>query len=83
MPPSELIRLARFQRALHRLQHHHRHSLTRIAMESGFADQAHFTRDFGRFAGVTPSAFRASIGALTATFIAAPGPDAPTPELAD
>lgn len=70
--PYELIRLARFQRALHRLRHQPSHPLSRIALESGFSDQAHFTRDFGRFAGVTPSAFRASISDLTATFISNP-----------
>lgn len=82
MPPSELVRLSRFQRALHRLRHRPFHSLTRIALESGFADQAHFTREFGRFAGVTPSVFRTSIGELTASFISNPE-DAPAPELDD
>ena len=72
MPPYELVRLARFQRALQRLRHRPCLPLSRIALESGFSDQAHFTRDFGRFAGVTPSAFRASIGDLTATFISHP-----------
>jgi AraC-like DNA-binding protein len=47
-------------------------SLARVALDSGFADQAHFTRDFGRFAGLTPSAFRRSISQLTATFISDP-----------
>lgn len=83
LPPYELIRLARFQRALHRLRHRTRHSLSQIALESGFSDQAHFTRDFGRFAGVTPAAFRASISNFTATFITNPEGDAPAPDLAD
>lgn len=72
LPPFELIRLARFQRALHRLRNQRTHSLARVALDSGFSDQAHFTRDFGRFAGLTPSAFRASISELTATFINQP-----------
>jgi AraC-like DNA-binding protein len=72
IPPYELIRLARFQRALHRLRYQPSHTLSRIALESGFSDQAHFTRDFGRFAGVTPSAFRASMSDLTASFITDP-----------
>jgi len=83
MPPHELVRLARFQRALRRLRHRPSHPLSRIALESGFADQAHFTRDFGRFAGVTPSAFRASISDLTASFISNPEGDAPALGLAD
>ena len=83
MPPYELVRLARFQRALHRLRHRPGHPLSRIAVESGFSDQAHFTRDFGRFAGVTPSAFRASISDLTASFIGNPEGGAPALGLAD
>jgi AraC-like DNA-binding protein len=79
MPPSELVRLARFQRALHRLRRHPDLPLVRIALESGFSDQAHFTRDFGRFAGVSPSAFRAAISDLTATFISDPDRPAPAP----
>lgn len=83
LPPHELVRLARFQRALQRLQHRPSDPLSRIALESGFSDQAHFTRDFGRFAGVTPSAFRASISDLTASFIGNPEGGAPALSQAD
>jgi AraC family transcriptional regulator len=34
--------------------------LSRIAMEAGFTDQAHFARLFKRATGVTPRAFRAA-----------------------
>jgi AraC-like DNA-binding protein len=74
LAPRELVQLARFQRALARLRRSPAQPLSRIAYESGFADHAHFTRDFSRFAGATPSAFRASIAPLTAVFI--PGGDA-------
>lgn len=33
-------------------------SLTDIALDTGFYDQAHFSRTFKRFTGTTPSAFR-------------------------
>ncbi|HEY7818875.1 MAG TPA: helix-turn-helix transcriptional regulator [Vicinamibacteria bacterium] len=33
-------------------------TLADIALEAGFADQAHFTRVFKRFLGVPPGAFR-------------------------
>ncbi|HSB54266.1 MAG TPA: helix-turn-helix domain-containing protein [Gemmatimonadales bacterium] len=69
LSPRELIHLVRFQRALARLRRFPEQSLARIAHESGFADHAHFTRDFSRFAGVTPSLFRASIAPMTAAFI--------------
>jgi AraC-like DNA-binding protein len=83
VPPYELVRLARFQRALYRLRHQPGRPLARIALESGFSDQAHFTRDFGRLAGVTPATFRASIGDLTASFIGDPERAAPAPDLDD
>jgi AraC family transcriptional regulator len=37
------------------------HSLSRIALAAGFADQAHFTRVFKQVNGLTPSQFRWSI----------------------
>jgi len=36
-------------------------SLSEIGLESGFADQSHFTNVFRRFIGATPSKFRSSI----------------------
>lgn len=35
--------------------------ISQLALEAGFCDQSHFTRQCLRFAGVTPAAFRASI----------------------
>jgi AraC-like DNA-binding protein len=32
--------------------------LAEIAAESGFADQSHFTKEFGRLMGETPRAYR-------------------------
>lgn len=37
-----------------------RDSLAAIAGRAGFADQAHFTRAFGRYAGVSPGRYRAA-----------------------
>jgi AraC-like DNA-binding protein len=38
---------------------HLRHSLVEVAHESGFADQAHFTRMFKRVYGLTPACYAA------------------------
>jgi AraC-like DNA-binding protein len=37
-------------------------SLTEIALKTGFADQSHFSRNFHRFTGVAPRAFRMQYG---------------------
>lgn len=81
LSPQELIRLLRFQRALGYLRHRPERNLAWIAHASGFADHAHFTRDFGRFAGLTPSGFRRTLPGLTAAFLAEE--DVPAPDLAD
>lgn len=79
LTPHDLIRLARFQRALGFLRHRPDRNLTWIAHASGFADQAHFSRDFGAFAGRTPSAFRAGMSDLTAVFLTEEGAPARPP----
>ncbi len=68
LTPRQLIRLARFQRALRLLGGEERR-LVVIAAEAGYYDQPHFTREFGTFAGMTPLAYRRSRGVLTAAFV--------------
>ncbi|MEX2110616.1 MAG: AraC family transcriptional regulator [Gemmatimonadaceae bacterium] len=41
-------------------------SLSRIAMEAGFADQSHMTRLFSRYFGITPGAYRHAMRHATA-----------------
>lgn len=59
--PKELFRLARFRRGLERLRTGSVPTLARLADELGYADQAHFTREFARFAGQSPSAVLRSV----------------------
>ncbi len=56
--PGSLIRSMRLKRAAD-LVAETGHSLGRIAYMTGFADQAHFTRSFGKQFGCTPSEYRA------------------------
>jgi AraC-like DNA-binding protein len=58
LTPKTACRVLRFQAALTRLRARPEHSLSRIALDSGYHDQAHFTRDFRAFAGVPPGAYR-------------------------
>ncbi len=54
LTPKDAARVARFRGALRRLRRHPGHSLSRIALDSGYYDQPHFNREFRRLAGVAP-----------------------------
>lgn len=61
IPPKTACRVLRFQAALARLHAPAPASLSRVALEAGYHDQAHFTRDFKAFAGTTPGAYLRAI----------------------
>ncbi len=54
LSPKEYLRVNRFIRSLQHLKQHPTRSLTEIAYESGYYDQAHFIRDYKAYAGHTP-----------------------------
>jgi AraC-like DNA-binding protein len=57
--PKAVARILRFRRATALLDDRRRApTLADVAAISGFADQAHLTREFRAMAGVTPGAFR-------------------------
>jgi AraC-like DNA-binding protein len=58
MPPKALSRLVRFQRALEALRTGQAGDLAQLAHDLGYYDQAHFTREFRGFAGLTPAECR-------------------------
>lgn len=59
LPPKTMARIVRFRRAVHLLTAPGEGSLSLIASRCGYADQAHFHRDFRRLAGCTPVQFHA------------------------
>jgi AraC-like DNA-binding protein len=73
MPPKRLARIARFQNALRML-----HALdagqrgTTTAVECGYADQAHFVREFRELAGCPPEAHLLRDAALNGFFSGQP-----------
>lgn len=56
LPVKTLAAVLRFQRAARLLAHPSAHGLTlaQAAIEGGYSDQAHMTREFRRFGGFTP-----------------------------
>jgi AraC-like DNA-binding protein len=54
LSPKEYLRVSRFMRSLQRLKKYPARSLTEIAYESGYYDQAHFIRDYNAYTDHTP-----------------------------
>ena len=50
------VRVLRFTRALNELRAGR--ALVEVAIDAGYSDQAHFSREFRGFAGTTPSDYR-------------------------
>ena len=57
--PKRYCRILRFQRSLAQAEAGRRVEWTRIALASGYFDQAHFIHDFRAFAGITPTGYEA------------------------
>ena len=55
--PKQLGKLIRLQSALKMLLNKEDESLTNIAYSNEYYDQAHFTKDFKEFTGVSPKEF--------------------------
>lgn len=65
LTPLAVIRRFRLHEAAARLRADARTPLARLAHEVGYADQAHFSRDFSAAIGVPPSAYRRAQGPAT------------------
>jgi AraC-like DNA-binding protein len=55
--PKHYCRIRRFQTALAAAENGRRVDWTRIALDCGYFDQAHFIRDFRAFSGITPTGY--------------------------
>lgn len=70
MSPKQLARVVRLQSTLKMLEQKKFTSLTSLAYENGYYDQAHFIKDFKDFTGMSPKSFYADNLKLSALFIA-------------
>ena len=59
LAPKRYCRILRFQRALQYAERGRQVDWTRIALDCGYFDQAHFIHDFRSFAGITPTGYDA------------------------
>lgn len=57
LPPKQVARLLRFEHLVARLDDPSQVTWSTRALDSGYFDQAHMTRDFTAFAGCTPTAY--------------------------
>ena len=55
--PKQLGKVIRLQSALKMMLHNEEENLTNIAYENEYYDQAHFTKDFKEFIGISPKEF--------------------------
>jgi AraC-like DNA-binding protein len=61
LSPKAVASILRFAHAVERLRAADEASWAELAIACGYYDQAHFNRDFRRYAGRTPSAFRTAL----------------------
>ena len=70
MSPKQLARVARLQSTFKMLAQKKFTSLTSVAYETRYYDQAHFIKDFNKFTGISPKSFYADNVKLSALFVA-------------
>lgn len=69
MSPKQLAKIIRLQATLKMMEERRFDSLTELAYENGYFDQAHFIKDFKEFTGVTPSEFYANQLKMSTLFL--------------
>ena len=60
LTPKRYCRVRRFQQALMLSNRGRNVDWTRVSMDCGYFDQAHFIHDFRSFAGITPTVYQSA-----------------------
>ena len=71
MSPKQLSRVVRLQATIKMMGQKKFVSLTSLALENGYYDQAHFIKDFREFTGLSPKSFFAANLQFAALFASA------------
>jgi transcriptional regulator GlxA family with amidase domain len=69
LSPKQLSKIIRLQATLKMMEQKQFTSLTALAYENGYFDQAHFIKDFKEFTGLSPKQFYAGNLKMSALFI--------------
>jgi len=72
LTPKQFLRTMRFQYLLKCIQQTPDTSLTRLAYETGYYDQAHFIHEFKQLAGITPTQYLTQTRLLAINFMQLP-----------
>lgn len=64
MTPAQYLRLMRVKRTLEYLKEHPQMPLAVLALENGFSDQSHMTREFKEIAAITPLNYLKQLASL-------------------
>lgn len=78
LTPKQFARIVRFRAVLAHLRATNYSSLTALAYQNGYYDQAHLIRDFRQFAGTSPNGYRKYMMNATAAFARDHPPGAPS-----
>lgn len=57
-PMGQFLKTARFEKVIQTIEHNESLTLTQIGLQSGYYDQAHFSRNFKKLAGLTPKQYK-------------------------
>jgi AraC-like DNA-binding protein len=78
----QYCRVRRFLRVLKRVCGEERPNWAQVALDCGYYDQPHLTRDFQRYAGVSPSVYVRDRIARLPTYLTLPNVDTPAEAIA-
>ena len=73
--PKQFYRVRRFVRVIQRMRNEERPNWAQLAADIGYYDQAHLTRDFQHFAGVSPTVYLRARSASMPVFLLPPNSD--------